>query len=141
MKKVRVTGSKFWLLLWDFWILFCNFSKFISSLKAQVCNILKNHIDIQIFLLDTDFLNYSINKWFLHKFDIFMFQNQNKNMTNCAEFTLQWRNYPIWRYVVCNINFLEKLNWLCTIYVYRVVMVDKRVSGHVLHVCLQPKAN
>jgi hypothetical protein len=34
---------------------FFNFSKLISSLKAQVCNILKNHKDIQVFLLDTDF--------------------------------------------------------------------------------------
>jgi hypothetical protein len=34
---------------------FFNFSKLISSQKAQVCNILKNHKDIKIFLLDTDF--------------------------------------------------------------------------------------
>ncbi len=51
---------------------FFNFSKLISSLKAQVCNILKNHIDIQILLLNTDFSNYAIHKWFLHKFDFFI---------------------------------------------------------------------
>ena len=71
MKKVRVTGVQI-LTPMRFLNTFFNFSKLISSLKAQVCNILKNHIDIQIFLLDTDFLNYAINKWFLHKFDIFI---------------------------------------------------------------------
>ncbi len=33
--------------------------------------------------------------WYLHKQGL---QGQNKGITNCAEFTLQWRNYPIWRY-------------------------------------------
>jgi hypothetical protein len=52
---------------------FLNFSKLISSLKAKVCNILKNYIDIQKFLLNnTDFKNYTIYKWFLHKFHIFI---------------------------------------------------------------------
>jgi hypothetical protein len=54
MKKVRVTGVQILTPL-RFLNTFSNFSKLISSLKAQVCNILKNHIDIQIFLLDTDF--------------------------------------------------------------------------------------
>ncbi len=35
--------------------------------------------------------------WYLHKQGL---QDQNKDITNCAEFTLQWRNYPIWRYVI-----------------------------------------
>ncbi len=34
--------------------------------------------------------------WYLHKQAL---QDQNKGFTNCAEFTLQWRNYPIWRYL------------------------------------------
>jgi hypothetical protein len=34
--------------------------------------------------------------WYLHKQGL---QDQNKGITNCAEFTLQWRNYPIWRYL------------------------------------------
>ncbi len=34
--------------------------------------------------------------WYLHKQGL---QDQNKGITNCAEFTLQWRNYPIWRYI------------------------------------------
>jgi hypothetical protein len=71
MKKVRVTGVQI-LTPMRFLNTFSNFSKLISSLKAQVFNILKNHIDVQIFLLDTDFKNYAINKWFLHKFDIFI---------------------------------------------------------------------
>jgi hypothetical protein len=54
MKKVRVTGVQI-LTPMRFLNTFFNFSKLISSLKAQVCNILKNHKDIQIFLLDTDF--------------------------------------------------------------------------------------
>jgi hypothetical protein len=33
--------------------------------------------------------------WYLHKQEL---QDQNKGITDCAEFTLQWRNYPIWRY-------------------------------------------
>jgi hypothetical protein len=33
--------------------------------------------------------------WYLHKQGL---QDQNKGITNYAEFTLQWRNYPIWRY-------------------------------------------
>ncbi len=33
---------------------------------------------------------------YLHKQ---VLQDQNKGFTNCAEFTLQWRNYPIWRYI------------------------------------------
>jgi hypothetical protein len=72
MKKVRVTGVQILTPSMKFLNTFLNFSKLISSLKAQVCNILKNHIDIQIFLLNTDFLNYAIHKWFLHKFDIFI---------------------------------------------------------------------
>ena len=55
MKKVRVTGVQILTPSMKFFNTFFNFSKLISSLKAQVCNILKNHIDIQIFLLDTDF--------------------------------------------------------------------------------------
>jgi hypothetical protein len=72
MKKVRVTGVQILTPSMKFLNTFFNFSKLISSLKAQVCNILTNHIDIQIFLLNTDFLNYAIHKWFLHKFDIFI---------------------------------------------------------------------
>ena len=55
MKKVRVTGVQILTPSMRYLTTFLNFSKLISSLKAQVCNILKNHIDIQIFLLDTDF--------------------------------------------------------------------------------------
>jgi hypothetical protein len=54
-EKVRVTGVQIPTPSMRFLNTFLNFSKFISSLKAQVCNILKNHIDIQIFLLNTDF--------------------------------------------------------------------------------------
>jgi hypothetical protein len=53
-KKVRVTGVQI-LTPMKFLNTFFSFSKLISSLKAQVCNILRNHIDIQIFLLYTDF--------------------------------------------------------------------------------------
>jgi hypothetical protein len=55
MKKVRVTGVQILTPYIIFLNTFFNFSKLISSLKAQVCNILKNHIDIQFFLLNTDF--------------------------------------------------------------------------------------
>jgi hypothetical protein len=55
MKKVRVTGVQILTPSVRFLNTFFNFSKLISSPKAQICNILKNHIDIQIFLLDTDF--------------------------------------------------------------------------------------
>jgi hypothetical protein len=72
MKKVRVTGVQNLNPSMKFLNTFFNFSKLISSLKAQVCNILQNHIDIQIFLLNTDFKNYAIHKWFLNKFDIFI---------------------------------------------------------------------
>ncbi len=34
--------------------------------------------------------------WYLHKQGL---QDQNKSITSCAEFTLQWRNYLIWRYI------------------------------------------
>jgi hypothetical protein len=51
MKKVRVTGVQILTPSMRFLNTFFNFSKLISSLKAQVCNILKNHIDIQIFYL------------------------------------------------------------------------------------------
>ncbi len=72
MKKVRVTGVQILTPSMRFLNTFFNFSKIISSLKAQVCNILKNHKDIKIFLLDTDLKKNAINKWFLHKFDIFI---------------------------------------------------------------------
>jgi hypothetical protein len=49
MKKVRVTGVQILTPSMRFLNTFFNFSKLISSLKAQVCNILKNHIDIKIF--------------------------------------------------------------------------------------------
>jgi hypothetical protein len=52
MKKVRVTGVQ---ISMRFLNTFLNFSKLISSLNRQVCNILKNHLDIQIFFLNTDF--------------------------------------------------------------------------------------
>jgi hypothetical protein len=51
MKKVRVTGVQIPTPSMRFLNTFFSFSKLISSLKAQVCNILKNHIDIQILLL------------------------------------------------------------------------------------------
>ncbi len=41
MKKVRVTGVKILTPSMRFLTTFLNFSKLISSLKAQVCNILK----------------------------------------------------------------------------------------------------
>jgi hypothetical protein len=53
MKKVRVTGVRILTPSIRFLTTFLNFSKLISSLKAQVCNILKNYIDIQIFYLTT----------------------------------------------------------------------------------------
>jgi hypothetical protein len=55
MKKVRVTRVQILTPFMRFLTTFFNFSKLISSLKAQVCNILKNHIDIKFFLLKTDF--------------------------------------------------------------------------------------
>ena len=70
MKKVRVTGVQILTPSMKFLNTFFNFSKLISSLKAQVCNILKNHIDIQIFLLNTDFENYFFQKLFFQKFHI-----------------------------------------------------------------------
>jgi hypothetical protein len=55
MKKVRVTGIQILTPSMRFLNTFFIFSKLISSLKAQVCNILKNHIDIKKILLYTDF--------------------------------------------------------------------------------------
>jgi hypothetical protein len=99
MKKVRVTGVQILTPSMRFLNTFFNLSKLISSLKAQDCNIffffvylqqkslvffnifsilqyncniLKNHIDIKKNLLNTDFENYAIHKWFLHNFDIFI---------------------------------------------------------------------
>ncbi len=54
MKKVRVTGVQILTPAMKFLNTFFSFSKLISSLKAQVSNILKNHIDI---------VN-SLKKWF-----------------------------------------------------------------------------
>ncbi len=56
MKKVKVTGVKIPTPSMRFLTIFLNFSKLISSLRAQVCNILKNYIDIQFFLLNNTFL-------------------------------------------------------------------------------------
>jgi hypothetical protein len=73
MKKVRVLGVQILTPSMSFLTTFLNFLKLVSSLKAQVCNILKNYIDIQKILFNnTDFLNYTIHKWFLHKFHIFI---------------------------------------------------------------------
>ncbi len=44
MKTVRVTGVQILTPFMGFLTTFLNFSKLISSLKAQVCNILKNYI-------------------------------------------------------------------------------------------------
>jgi hypothetical protein len=55
MKKVKVTGVQIPTPSVRFLTTFLNFSKLSSSLKAHVCNILKNYMDIQIFLLNTDF--------------------------------------------------------------------------------------
>jgi hypothetical protein len=55
MKKVRVTKVQILTPSKRFLNTFFNFSKLISSLKAQVCNTLKNHMDIKNFLLNTDF--------------------------------------------------------------------------------------
>ena len=65
MKKVRVTGVQI-LTPMRFWTTFLNFSKLISSLKAQVRNIFKNYVYNQIFLLNNiDFYKYFLQKWFL----------------------------------------------------------------------------
>jgi hypothetical protein len=53
MKKVRVTGVQILTPSMRFLNTFLNFSKLISSLKAQVCDILKNYIDIKFFYLTT----------------------------------------------------------------------------------------
>ena len=53
MKKVRVTGVQILTPSMRFLTTFLNFSKLISSLKAQVCNILKKYIDIHFFNLLT----------------------------------------------------------------------------------------
>jgi hypothetical protein len=55
MKKVRVTGVQILTPSMRFLTTFLNFSKLIDSLKTQVCNTLKNFIDIQVCLLYTDF--------------------------------------------------------------------------------------
>jgi hypothetical protein len=52
MKKVRVTGVQIPTPSMSFFTTFLNFSKLISSLKAQVLYIFKNYIDKQIFLLN-----------------------------------------------------------------------------------------
>jgi hypothetical protein len=51
MKKVRVTGVQNLTPSMRFLTTFLNFSKLISSLKAQVCNISRNYIDIKFFYL------------------------------------------------------------------------------------------
>jgi hypothetical protein len=53
MKKVRVTGVQILTPSMRFLTIFLKFSKLISSLKAQVCNISKNYIDIKFFYLTT----------------------------------------------------------------------------------------
>ncbi len=37
-------------------------------------------------------------------------QDQNKGITNCAEFNLQWRNYPIWWYPIGTVTIRHRLN-------------------------------
>jgi len=54
MKEVRVTGVQIPTPM-SFLTNFLNFSKLISSLKAQVCSIIENYIDKQFFLLNIDF--------------------------------------------------------------------------------------
>jgi hypothetical protein len=49
MKKVRVTGVQISTPSMRFLTTFLNFSKFILTQQAQVCNIFKNYIDKQIF--------------------------------------------------------------------------------------------
>jgi hypothetical protein len=91
MKKVGVIGIQILTPFMRFLTTFLNFSKLISSVKAQVCNILKNYIDIQQFLLTTQILKLYHSQMvftqisYLHKQAI---QDQNKGFTNCAEFTL-----------------------------------------------------
>jgi hypothetical protein len=51
MKKVRVTGVQIPTPSMSFLTTFLNFSKLILSLKAQVCDIIKNYIDKQFFYL------------------------------------------------------------------------------------------
>jgi hypothetical protein len=52
MKKVRVKGVQILTHSMRFLTTFLNFSKLILSLKEQVCNILKNDIDNQIFFTE-----------------------------------------------------------------------------------------
>jgi hypothetical protein len=51
MKKVRVTVVQIPTPYMKFLSTFLNFSKLISSLKQQECNILKKYLGNQIFLL------------------------------------------------------------------------------------------
>ncbi len=73
-KKLGFQGSKFQLLLWVFSTTFLNFSKLISSQKAQVCSIWKNYLGNQIFLLHNKHFvklyhsqNVFTQIWYLHK--------------------------------------------------------------------------
>jgi hypothetical protein len=49
MQKDMVTGVQISTPSMSFLATFLNFSTFIASLKALVCNILKNYVDKQIF--------------------------------------------------------------------------------------------
>ncbi len=46
-------------------------------------------------------------------------QDQNKGITNCAEFTVQWRNYPIWRYPVKASGGLKTANYQPTVLLWQ----------------------
>jgi hypothetical protein len=78
MQKVKVTGVHIPTPSMSFLATFLNFSKFISSLKAQVCNILKDYVDKHI------------HKWFLYKFNIFI----NKRSVNGTKLSPTVPNLP-----------------------------------------------
>ncbi len=82
-KKLGLQGSKFLTT-------FLKFSKLISSLKAQEWNISENYTDIIFLLNNIDFKNYSFQKWFLHKFHIFI----NKSSRTWTKVSLTVPNLP-----------------------------------------------
>ncbi len=64
---------------------------------------------------------------YLHKQGL---QDQNKGFTNCAEFTLQWRNYPIWRYSVKAFGDHKKVTAFTALYLRQYLINDVEKNNY-----------
>jgi len=129
MKKVGVTGVQIPTPSMRFSSTLLCFPKLISSIKSQVCNIFKNSLYNQIFLTYNIHLeNYFLQKWFLHKFDIFINKRCGRGINISLTLPKLPSNDEITRFdgrQICAIKFDKR-----TVLISRQKIIEFKIQTH-----------